>query len=263
MIALRFRGPLDDESLAVAELWERGCLGVAEEGSDVLAYFEQAVELGEAASALQGRWETAPEVDHVAAYFRGLEPVVAGALVVAPSHTRPTLEAFQQVIWLDPGSAFGTGHHVTTRMALVALDALGVVGKHVLDVGSGSGILTVAADRLGAASAVGVDTDASTLAAARLNADRNRSRARFLHGSMDHPELARSVDVIVANLYAELHATLMPAYEARVVADGDVLLTGILREREALVRDSVPNGLSMVDVRRADEWSLLHLRKRP
>lgn len=260
MKTFRFAGPLDDESPAVSALWDRGCLGVAEQGSDVLAYFDRERDLSDV-PALAGSWEDASEVDHVAAYFAGLEPVGAGDLVIAPTHTRPTLEAYQQVVWLDPGSAFGTGHHETTRLALRALAAMDVRKKHVLDVGSGSGILAIAADRLGAASAVGVDTDLATLEVARGNAQRNRSRARFLHGSVDHPRLRGTFDVIVANLFAELHVELFGAYVRRLAPGGHALLTGILEAREVLVSEAIPSGLSVVGTDRDSGWILVHLRR--
>ncbi len=260
MRAFRFPGPLVDESPALARLWDEGCLGLVEDGSDVLAYFANELESSRLAG-LSGRWEDVAEVDHVAAYFAGLGPVRGGSVVIAPTHTRPTLEAYQQVVWLDPSSAFGTGHHETTRMAVEALDAVGVWGRSVVDVGSGSGILAIAADRLGAWLAVGVDIDEATLGVARQNAEHNRSRARFYHGSLDRPEVPLRVDVVVANLYAELHVMLLPSYLERVTDGGDLLLTGILNDRAELVREAIPTGLSEVRCVLDGEWSLLHLRK--
>ncbi len=248
-------GRLEAESPAVARLFERGSLGAVEEvgegGTEIVAYFDAEVELD-----LEGRWEDVEEVDHVAAYRASLEPVTVGPLVIAPTHRRAELEAGQQVVWLDPGTAFGTGHHETTRMALGALGGIDLVGRSVLDVGAGSGILGVCADRLGAALAIGVDTDAATVDVARLNAALNRSRARFLVGSLEHPDLPRRFDVIVANLYAELHAALLPAYLRRLNVGGVLLLTGILTRLEATVLGALPDALPY-RVERDGEWSLV------
>lgn len=250
-------GRLDPESAAVARLFERGSLGAVEEtgegGVEIVAYFERPVELG-----LEGRWEDVETIDYVAAYRAGLEPVRVGPLVVAPTHRRAELEAGQQVVWLDPGTAFGTGHHETTRLALATLAGLDLIGRSVLDVGAGSGILTVAADRLGAGLAIGVDIDAATVEVARENAVLNRSRARFLSGGVDHPDLPERFDVIVANLYAELHAELMPAYLARLNVGGVLLLTGILTRLEPTVRAALPDDLPC-RVEREGEWSLFAL----
>src|SRR5690606_15393732 len=127
--------------------------------------------------------EAVPERDYVAEYQEGLEPVRVGRLVVAPSHRKVEAADADVIIWLDPGSAFGTGHHETTRLALDALGRLDLLGRSVLDVGSGTGLLTIAADVLGAASAYGVDVDAATIPVARENARRNLSRAKFAVGS--------------------------------------------------------------------------------
>jgi ribosomal protein L11 methyltransferase len=253
--AFRMQGRLEAESPDVARLFELGSVGVVEasgpKGAEILAYFEERVEVG-----LEGRWEDVEAIDHVAAYRAELKPVRVGPLVVAPTHRRASLAAGEQVVWLDPGSAFGTGHHETTRLALAALAGRELVDRSVLDVGSGSGILAVAADRLGASLAVGVDTDVATVAVARRNAVLNRSRARFLQGSVDHPDLPSRFDVVVANLYAELHAALMPAYLARLNPDGVLLLTGILTRLEAIVRRALPTGVRC-RVEREGEWSLL------
>jgi len=253
--AFRMEGRLDPESPAVARLFERGSLGAVEEmgedGVETVAYFDARVDLG-----LEGRWEDVEPFDYVAAYRADLQPVRVGPLVVAPTHRRAALEAGQQVVWLDPGTAFGTGHHETTRLALAALARLDLIGRSVLDVGAGSGILTVAADRLGAGLALGVDVDAATVGVARRNAALNRSRARFLTGSVDHPDLPARFDVIVANLYAELHAALMPAYLARLNVGGALLLTGILTRLEPTVRRALADALPC-RVEREGEWSLL------
>lgn len=257
MKAFRTPGPLDPERLDLERLWALGCRGMAEDGADVLAYFDAARAL-----PLAGAWEDVPEVDYVAAYTAGLRPVRAGGLVVAPSHAEVTLRDGDQVVWLDPGSAFGTGHHETTHMALEALEAADLVGRTVLDVGAGSGLLAIAADRLGAALALGVDTDPSTVPVARHNARRNRSRARFLVGSLDHPELPLRFDALVANLYAEIHAALLPAYAERLVVGGRMWLTGILASRADLVRAAVPDTLIAHRARAAGEWVLLELERR-
>lgn len=256
-------GPLGDEGPAAAALWEAGAVGVWWVVPDLLGYFPD----GARAPAVDGAWEDAGEGDHVAAYLAGLRPVDAGAVVVAPTHAQVTLRAGQQVVWLDPGMAFGTGHHETTRLALEALGRVDVAGRRVLDVGAGSGVLAIAADRLGAVEAWGVDVDPETLPVARANARANRSRARFVEGAFGDVSLAGPFDVVVANLYAELHVAFLEAYAGLAAAGADLLLTGVLAPREALVRAALvargarAPGLDLVDERRAGEWCLLHLRR--
>lgn len=255
MKAYRLEG-LTGESPELAVLWDLGCLGLLEEGDAdgvaVVAYFDSEREL-----PLPGTWLTLPDVDHVALYRAGLEPVRFRDLVVAPTHSRVELSSPDTVLWLDPGSAFGTGHHETTGMALAALGGLDLDGRTVLDLGSGSGLLAIAADRFGAAAAYGVDLDAGTVTVARGNAVLNRSRARFAVGSLDTPGLPGRFDVIVANLYAELHAELFPRYLRRLTEGGRLLLTGILGARRGLVEAAAPAAARLVGEDRSGDWLLL------
>jgi ribosomal protein L11 methyltransferase len=259
--------PLAEEGAEAAALWEAGATAVWIDGPDLVAYFTDDVRVTPPGD---GRWEAVPEIDHVAAYLAGLAPVDAGAVVVAPTHCEAVLRAGQQVVWLDPGTAFGTGHHASTRLALEALGTLPLAGRRVLDVGAGSGLLAIAADKLGAADVLGIDIDPDTVPVARANAERNRSRARFLVGGFGDVEFD-PVDVLVANLYAELHATWLAAYAARTVLGGDLLLSGILDPRHELVRDALDllddargvagPRLAWLDARRDGAWWLVHLRR--
>jgi len=247
---------LTGEAVELAALWDLGCLGVQEEegpgGVAVLAYFEE-----KPALPVPGEWLEVPDVDYVARYQAGLEPVRFGRLLVAPGHSRVELAAGESVLWLDPGSAFGTGHHETTGMALTALTRMDLRGRTVLDLGAGSGLLAIAADRLGAEHAYGVDNDAATIEVARENAARNSSRARFAAGTLDTRGLPGLFDVLVANLYAELHQRLFPTYVSRVVPGGRLILSGILAERRQLVVEAAPPSAELVGEERAGDWLLL------
>lgn len=255
MVIFRVDG-LTGESPEAAQLWELGCLGLVEEPGALLAYFEAEVEL-----PLDGSWEAAPDRDYVAEYQAGLGPVVVGRLVVAPSHSVVEATDGNVILWLDPGSAFGTGHHETTRLALAALERTDLSGRSVLDVGSGTGLLAIAADTLGARCSYGVDVDPLTIPVARENASRNLSRARFALGSVDLPDIPGKFDVVVANLYAELHALLFEQYLPRLLPGGRLLLTGILARLRSVVVDAVPEGVALVSEQQDGEWLLLEFVK--
>ena len=248
----------------MARLWDLGCLGVMEQqgehGPELLAYFAEEIDTGVA-----GVWLDLPEVDYVAKYQAGLKPVRVGPLVVAPSHAEVTLSDGDAVLWLDPGSAFGTGHHETTYLALEALTGLDLSGLGVLDVGSGSGVLAIAADLLGAERSLGIDVDPATLPVARANAARNRARARFALGGLDMAAgLPLKFDLIVANLYAELHANLFPRYAAHLAPGGRLLLTGILASLRQAVTQAAPETVELAAERSRGDWLLLEycLRRR-
>ncbi len=276
-----FRAPgITGESPEAALLWDLGCLGLQEEGGidgvGVLAYFAAEVDL-----PLPGAWVELPEVDHVGAYLASLMPVRCGTVVVAPSHRQAVLERGETVVWLDPGTAFGTGHHETTAMALEALCGIELAGKTVLDLGSGSGLLAIGADRLGAERTYGLDIDPEAVKVARENAALNRSRARFALGTLGAAsptdgEWARAVDatgasgppaglpghfdLIVANLFAELHAALFGEYVARLLPDGALVLTGILATHRALVARAAPPCLRLTREESRGDWLLLEYR---
>jgi ribosomal protein L11 methyltransferase len=253
--------PLASEGPLASALWDAGAAGVAEEGADLVGYFS-----GEPTATLPagGAWTDVDDVDHVAEYHRTLTPVDVGPLVVAPTHRDVVLRAGQTVVWLDPGMAFGTGHHETTRLALEALAGLDLTGRRVLDVGAGSGLLAIAAERLGALDAWGLDVDPETVAVARSNARANRSRARFVAGGFGEVPVEPPVDVVLANLYAELHAAFLPGYAAATTPGADLLLTGILDPRDALVRGALAaqrRTLETVAWRRDGDWWLVHVRR--
>jgi ribosomal protein L11 methyltransferase len=244
-------GPEGPEALV---LWEHGCRGVVEEQGEVVGYFDEIVEL-----PLEGRWLEVPEGDYLERYYQGLDCVTVGPLVVAPTHRQARLEAGQKPLWIDPGMAFGTGHHETTRLALAVLAELDPHGKRVLDVGSGSGILAIAADLLGAREALGVDIDRETIAVARENAALNRSRAVFEHRGIGAGD---RVDLIVANLHAELHAELADDYSGALEPGGRLLLSGILAGREGLVEEALADSFEGSDWRAEGEWRLLAATRR-
>jgi ribosomal protein L11 methyltransferase len=161
-------------------------------------------------------------------------------LVIKPTWRRHRAEPDDVVLALDPGMAFGTGLHPTTRLCLVALERLAdaerLAGARVLDVGCGSGILAIAALRLGGAEALGVDTDPIAIEATLGNARRNRlvRRIKVRVGSLptDEPPF----DVVAANLIAGVLVPLAPLLRAELAPGGRLVASGIFVDREAEVR---------------------------
>jgi ribosomal protein L11 methyltransferase len=244
----RTKGTL--EGLESTLLWDYGCQGVWQDGEDLVGYFEERLAL-----PLEGTWETTDDQHYIKQYYETLQPIYLEKIVVAPTHTEVTLKAPQKVIWLDPGMAFGTGHHETTRMALRALEQLELTNKAVLDVGSGSGILAVAADFLGASSQ-GIDIDAATILVAKENARLNNSRATFAQGTLEGvPD--KSADVIVGNLFAELHVILAMHYSRVLRKNGTLIITGILLEKSEKVKEALRHFFEITTEQTVNEWTLL------
>ena len=137
------------------------------------------------------------------------------------------------VVRADPGLAFGTGSHPTTRLCLRWLAANLAPGQSVLDYGCGSGILAIAAAKLGAAAVAGTDIDPQAIEASRANAARNRVSARFVLPDALAPD---PVDIVVANILANPLRLLAPVLAARVREGGAIFLSGILEDQAAAVR---------------------------
>ncbi|MFI4952065.1 MAG: 50S ribosomal protein L11 methyltransferase [Burkholderiales bacterium] len=133
---------------------------------------------------------------------------------------------------LDPGLAFGTGSHPTTRLCLRWLDAHLEPGQSVLDYGCGSGILAIAAAKLGASPVTGVDVDVQAIEASRANAERNGVAAHF---ALPDAIAADQVDVVVANILANPLQLLAPVLAARVRDGGAIVLSGILAAQAGAV----------------------------
>lgn len=152
---------------------------------------------------------------------------ISDRLWITPSwHEAPNGNAVN--LQLDPGLAFGTGSHPTTRLCLKWLDTQLKGGESVLDYGCGSGILAIAALKLGAVAADGVDIDEQAIIASRSNAEQNEAAARFFLPD-DLPEAA--YDVVVANILANPLRLLGSMLASRTQAGGRIVLSGILEEQ--------------------------------
>jgi len=193
-------------------------------------------------------------------------PVRAGRLVVRPPWVAadPSSGVAGAVeVVIDPGRAFGSGAHSSTRLALTTLSDLMRGGEAVLDVGCGSGVLAIAALRLGAASAVGIDVDPAAVAATRANAERNGEGGRLTVVEGDaaaSPGLpARAFDIVVANLLAPDLVAAAPTVAHALAPDGAAVLAGILTEQAPGVEDACRAvGLDRAaDPRTEDGWVAL------
>jgi ribosomal protein L11 methyltransferase len=198
------------------------------------------------------------------AYFPVLR--VGRRLVIRPTWRRHRRAPGDVVLALDPGMAFGTGLHPTTRLCLTGLEPMAdngrLEGARVLDVGCGSGILAIAALKLDAASALGVDTDPiaveATLANARRNGLARRLRARV--GSL--PTGDAPVDVVLANLTAGVLVPLAPLLRDEVRPGGTILASGIFVDREAEVREAFEAvGLAVSTRTSEGDWIALEARR--
>jgi ribosomal protein L11 methyltransferase len=198
--------------------------------------------------------EPVPEADWVRASQAQFEPIrVSDRLWIVPSwHVPPDPAAIN--IALDPGLAFGTGSHPTTRLCLRWLERHVRPDALVLDYGCGSGILAIAALKLGARAAVGVDVDAAAVGAARANAAANGVAARFL--GTDAP-LDVVADLVVANILANPLKLLAPVLATHCRRDGRLALAGILERQAGEVTAAYSPWFELARFEAEDGWVAL------
>jgi ribosomal protein L11 methyltransferase len=209
-----------------------------------------------------------PDVDWTTEWKKGLAPRTIGRVIVTPSWIPMTAGPGQVVVTVDPETAFGSGEHGSTRGALLLLDrAISTRDSRpassparVLDLGSGSGILAIAAAKLGAQRAVAIEFDAEANPVAERNVERNGVADRVVILEGDAGELAplgAPADIIVSNILRTVNVTLLPAILAALTPDGTAIFAGMEEPEAALFRPVLERqGLRVVDeVRDAGWWS--------
>jgi ribosomal protein L11 methyltransferase len=246
-----------------------------------LAHFASAEARDAALDALRGlpesdsiQFETAQidDEDWARRTQASLPAVRIGRLIVAPPWDVPDRAGLESggvddapiVIEIEPSRGFGTGHHQSTRLCLVLLQGRMLAGQTVLDVGTGSGVLSIAAARLGAALVSAVDIDPDAVENARENIERNRvtgvveSHVRDFVASPPPP-----ADIVLANLTGTLlarHArTLAPLVKPR----GSLIVSGFTVDERDMVQDAFAPGLSVIEAAEEEGWWALVLRPIP
>mgnify|MGYP000899826689 FL=1 len=231
--------------------------------SKVLALFHEARQAQEAAALLQAQdffaqcavvgWQEVPEQDWVRLTQSQFAPVeITPDFWIVPTWHQAPAQAVH-TIQLDPGLAFGTGTHPTTRMCLRWIAGHRGAYRRVLDYGCGSGILAIGSAKFGASEVVGVDIDAAAVQATHDNAQANRV---VVHAGM--PEAAQGTfDLVLANILATPLKVLAPLLCAHVAPGGHLVLAGILERQELeLIEAYAPYAtLSVAD--REDGWILM------
>ncbi len=209
------------------------------------------------------RFRSVEDQDWERAWLDNFEPMQFGARTwIIPWHRELPPDAENGVIIrLDPGLAFGSGTHATTALCLQWLDGLDLRGKDLLDFGCGSGILALAALKLGAQTAIGVDNDPQALIATHDNAERNGvSAALQVYLPADEP--VRQYPIVVANILASALITLVEVLAARVQPSGVIALSGILHTQADEVLDAYRPHFADLHVTRQDDWVRIDGRKR-
>lgn len=187
-----------------------------------------------------------------------IAPVRVGPFLLCPTTAEvPEEHAEATVLCIDPKQSFGTGHHATTRLVLQLLAEAVAPGDTVIDVGTGTGVLAIAASRLGAASVVGVDIEPGAVRNARENVGQNdiEEGVTIREGSIDAVPSGLRADVIVANVTRRPLLEMLPAFRLRLADDGGLLLSGLLTSDRLEMEEALRGqDLTIVDERTENGW---------
>ncbi len=197
------------------------------------------------------------------------DPVGKSILILPSWLDVPEKFLERKIIRLDPGSAFGTGSHPSTRLCIEALDHDPPVDKTIADVGCGSGILSLIALKLGAKRTFSVDTDSLAISATKMNANLNDISGNFLNvflGSIEEIEAnipEKKIDLILCNILAPVIKSLGPSFGKIIGCKGKVILSGLLVEQiNELQEFFVPLGWEVNSINTKDQWALMELNQK-
>lgn len=274
---------------AIAEIFSQHGQGVAIE-EPFLAYPDESYEIDAARpvrvttylpldDAASARRERIEEALHWLGRLRGIEPLtvrelaeedwanawkkhfhvrhVGKRLVIVPSWRRYTPRPDEVILDLDPGMAFGTGVHPTTRLCLQLVERWTAPGMRVLDLGTGSGILAIAAAKLGAARVTARDIESTAARVAQENVERNgvADRIEVAQGTLDSVPTDERYDLILANINLRVLREVLAPLAARLAPGGAAILSGVLHEYEPALREVVAEaGLAWRERRRQQDW---------
>lgn len=257
--------PLFDEpGEFTGEIWTTAAVtALFEQDANIPAIMQTITRMLQLATQPEYRLSRIPEQDWVKLTQAQFDPInISPRLWIVPTwHEPPDSTAINLI--LDPGRAFGTGSHPTTQLCLFWLDRNMQSGETVLDYGCGSGILAIAALKLGASSVLGVDIDANAIAASRDNAALNRcDPERIIFSTTLAPPQSSTkqngqVDRVVANILANPLIMLAPILMNSVRTGGSIALSGILEEQASEVINTYRQWFEMDIADKKEGWILL------
>lgn len=253
MYSVRITCSREEVDRVSGELWEAGTLGIREidegDGIVLIATFED---------VRPGAWTEDQSIDWVAETQRGWPARLIGQRIfLAPPWSRESTPEGRFRLIQNPSFASGTGEHPCTQLALAALEQCTSSGVRVVDVGTGSGILAIAARLLGAVSAIGLDTDESSLDVARENHALNGLAPQLINGSADCLTDGFA-DIVVANINATVLLFLAEELLRITAPGGRLILTGFTEVELLAIEQTFP--VTDKRISQSDEWTCVSLQ---
>ena len=264
--------PLDEMSVAVSEtapddpLWRVDIYAGPNTPPDALERDVRSL-LGAEIEGLKVEAESIEDADWVAASLAGLDPVPAGRFIVHGAHDAERLPEGVIAIQVEAALAFGTGHHGTTKGCLLAFDDLvqNAAPSRVLDLGTGTGVLAIAAAKMLGINVLASDIDATSVGIAQANVEINgvEDRVKVIEADgFDHPDMKTRApfDLIFANILAGPLIALAPDIAKAAASGGHVILSGLMTEQADAVRAAyLAAGFSVVQESVIDNWVTMTL----
>lgn len=263
------------EELISSHLFDLGCLGIQSFSDCLEAYFPDEADLEKITDSLRDLLKTLYPSSFIQlvsqtiedpgwelGWRRHFEPLWIGndLLILAPWHDRLFYDA-RHIIVMDPGPAFGTGRHATTRLCLSMIKKQSELLKKpwkLLDVGTGSGILAIYGAVLGAEQVLAVDLDEEALRWAERNVQLNNVKDRIVLSSRDISLLEGKFEMIVANITFEEIVKILPELRKKTDRNSVLILSGILnRETDSMIKHLNQLDLEVVEITKEEEWVCL------
>jgi len=214
------------------------------------------------------QWIEVKDEDWSLSWKKSWEPDPVGKSILILPAWMGVPEEFskRKIIRLDPGSAFGTGSHPSTRLCLEALDDMPPSGQTIADIGCGSGILSLTALKLGAMSTFSVDIDSLAISATKINSalnDFSEDLLNVFHGSIEEIEAnmpKKKIDLVLCNILAPVIRSLGPDLEKIIAPEGKVILSGLLVEQlEELQEFFSSLRWKVLEIKTKEQWALMVL----
>jgi ribosomal protein L11 methyltransferase len=255
-----------DVDLLYAALDDFSPTAIEERSDGVRAFFLTTSDRDAAHRALAPQFPTSPvevpDDDWARRSQEGLPPITIGQITVFHTNPQPPIPNHHAIV-ICPSMGFGTGHHATTRLCLAALQQIDVRGKRLLDVGTGSGILAIAAQALGAVGVTGIDFDPDAIQSARENLELNPgiSSVSFSVTDLETADVwGQTPDIVTANLTGALLTRTASSLFDATATGGHLILSGLMASERDQVVAAFRRG-TVVWERSEDEWVGLAVKK--
>ena len=268
-IKVRFTDIASDASdMLIAMLSDIGFNGFEEAARELLAYSDEAAYSAEELEAIAAslgvcyETETLDQQNWNALWESNFQPVVVDGICTIRAHFHDIEIATPYEIVITPKMSFGTGHHATTRLVIMQMKDIDFTGKSVLDFGTGTGVLAIFAEMLGAADILAIDNDEWSVENAIENAARNNcSRITVKQASMEDIP-ATGNDIILANINRHILLRYMDDMYNRLVNGGSIVMSGLLVEdRDIIVDAATSSGFKLINLSCIDNWIALFFVK--